>query len=436
MRRAPYLLAIAAVLPWAPACGAPPANVVIVTLDTTRADRLAPFGMMDVPMPHLERLAAEGTTFDRAITASPLTLPSHSTLFTGLLPPAHGVRDNADLPLAASRTTLAEVLGAAGFRTAAFVASAVLAPDRGLAQGFDTYGSVDLAAGRFQRPAGEVVDDAVAWLRSTGGSRFLLWVHLYDPHRPYDPPEPFRSRYSDPYVGEVAFAESQLGRLLDTLREQWLLDRTIVVVAADHGESLGEHGELEHGFSLYDGVVRVPLVMRVPGARPRRVAEVVGLADVMPTVLDLLGVAAPPGDGVSLAGLVKGEHTGLDLEAYSESLYPQRFGSRGLFSLRDARYKLIEAPVPELYDLERDPFEAHDIAGDRPQVVAAMRRRLAVLAGSTQEPLAGAVSRDLRERLAALGYVAPAGPTQPGRASSAVSRTWGRSAADPRRPPP
>lgn len=401
-------------LSWTVAEVRPPAlSVVIVTLDTTRSDRLTPYGLMDHSMPSLERLAREGTVFDQAISVSPLTLPAHSTLFTGLVPPRHGVRDNADEPLAPSQTTLAEVLRTQGFRTAGFVASAVLDSRRGLAQGFETYSGVPEASGHgpagLQRRADAVVDEASAWMRQVGRERFFLWTHLYDPHRPYDPPGAYGAS-ADLYTGEIAFAASQVGRLLDTLEQRGLLDRTIVVVAGDHGESLGEHGETDHGIFLYDGVVRVPLMIRVPGARPRRVPEVVRLTDIVPTVLDLLGLPAHPVDGVSLAGLVRGESAGLDLDAYSESLYPLRFGWSGIYALRDSRFKFIDAPKPELYDLAADPFERRNIVDERPAVASAMRQRARVIASSGRPagPVPGTalVPPDIRERLAALGYTA------------------------------
>ena len=409
-------LALGAVLWTFAAVSQPPLSVMLVTLDTTRADRLTPYGLMDRSMPSLERLAREGTVFDQAISASPLTLPAHSTIFTGLLPPRHGVRDNADKPLAPSHTTLAEALHAQGFRTAGFAASAVLDAGRGLAQGFDTYTGVDRPSGNglrgLQRRADDVVDDATAWLQTTTGERFFLWAHLYDPHRPYDPPPPYDG--AEAYTGEIAYAASQLERLLNALEERDLLDRTIVIVAGDHGESLGEHGETDHGVFLYDGVLRVPLMIRMPGARPRRVADVVRLTDIMPTVLELLGLSRQATDGVSLARVVKGESLSRDLESYSESLYPLRFGWSGIYALRDSRFKFIDAPTPELYDLATDPLELHNIVHERPAVAAAMRRRVrAIAASNSAAPTpSGEVSPDIRERLAALGYVA-VGPIEP-----------------------
>lgn len=392
---------------------AAPVGVVVITLDTTRADRLSFYGFMNVSLPHLERLAQESFVFEQATSVAPLTLPAHVSLFTGLLPPNHGVRDNAGPALDEAHTTLAETLVVHGFRTGAFVGSVVLDPARGLNKGFEEYRNLDGPNGQtpsLQRRADQVIDGAISWLNTVAGSRFFMWAHLYDAHRPYDPPEPYASIYGhNPYVGEIAFADSQIGRLLGALEQRALLARTIVIVAGDHGESLGERGERDHGIFIYQNVLRVPLMIRAPSLAPARVGEVVRLTDVMPTVLDLLGVPAPPVDGVSLVDLMRGRRRGLDLEAYSESLYPARLGLSPLRALRQGRFKLIDAPRPELYDLERDPFEERNIYGERRALAAAMTARAAAIAkgrGST----AGRdgrtlVTPELEARLVALGYI-------------------------------
>ena len=418
--RRPLLIALPAILGaavyglwWSRAQYVPITNsVVLITLDTTRADRLPAYGYMGASMPHLDRLAREGIVFDRAISVAPLTLPAHSSLFTGLYPPRHGVRDNASPALAAQHITLAELFQAQGFRTAAVVGSVVLDPDRGLAQGFERYGGVRAQdardPARRQRRADQVVDDALQWLDGVQG-RFFLWTHLYDPHRPYDPPEPFRS-VSDPYVGEIAFADSQIGRLLVALERRGLLDETLVVVVGDHGESLGEHGERDHGLTLYESVLRVPLIIRAPGFRAGRIGSVVRLVDLMPTVLDLVDITGPHVDGVSLTGLMSGKGPDLDLEAYAESLYRPRFGATPLRTLREARFKVIEAPRPELYDLARDPFETTNLYDQQRPLADVMIRRLHRMASMREEvdastQLPAQAPWDLRARLSALGYV-------------------------------
>ena len=415
-------IVVAALLLIATRRGPAPMGLLIITLDTTRADRLSPYGFMNVTLPHLERLAREGVVFDQATSVAPLTLPAHTTLFTGLLPPHHGVRDNGDASLEDSATTLAEILAARGFRTAGFVGSVVLDPERGLKQGFEVYKGVG-AAGRGtvetrQRRADVVMNDAIGWLDTVGESRFFLWTHLYDAHRPYDPPEPYRTTYGhNLYVGEIAFADAQIGRLLEALEQRQLLDRTIVMVTADHGESLGEHGERDHGIFVYEGVLRVPLVIRAPGLGAGRVNDVVRLTDLMPTALDLLGVPAPPADGTSLVDLMRGRRHDLNLEAYSESLYPERLGWSRLHALRSGRFKLIDAPRPELYDLEDDPFEERNIYDGRPTVAKPMAARLASMAATLTAPGASdqriEATPELRAQLGALGYVSAAVTSKP-----------------------
>jgi arylsulfatase A-like enzyme len=384
---------------------------VIITLDTTRADRLSPYGFMNVSLPHLERLARNGIVFDNATSVAPLTLPAHTSLFTGLVPPAHGVRDNASAPLSDDRVTLAERMRDAGFRTGAFVGSIVLDPERGLQQGFETYRGVPRdATDRRQRRGEEVVDDAVAWLEAVGGDRFFLWTHLYDPHRPYDAPEPYGLTYAhNPYVGEIAYADAQIGRLLDALERRRLLDRTLVIVTADHGESLGAHGERDHGIFIYEDVIRVPLIVRGPGLRPARVGEVVRLIDLMPTVLDIAGAPVPHVDGVSLTDLLAGRQRAPDLTAYAESLYPERFGWSALRSVRHGNMKFIDAPRPEVYDLADDPFEMRNLYDERRATAEMLGRQLAAFTarreGGHVSSRRSDASPEVQAKLAALGYL-------------------------------
>lgn len=385
-------------------------GILVITLDTTRADRLTPYGYMSASMPHLERLAREGVVFDQAISVAPLTLPAHSSLFTGHYPARHGVRHNASPALAETATTLAELLGQEGFRTGGFVGSVVLDRDRGLAQGFQTYAGVrdpSLRSPFGQRRADEVVDDAIRWLDDVDG-RFFLWTHFYDPHRPYDPPDAFQS-VSDPYVGEIVFVDSQIGRLLDALERRGVLRETLVVVVGDHGESLGEHGERDHGVLLYESVLRVPLIVRAPTFRPARVAAVVRLIDVMPTILDLAGVTAPSLDGISLTGLMAGTRVEPDLQAYAESFDMGQAGWPQRRAMRDGRYKVIDGPRQELYNLASDPFELQNLYDERQSLASVMIRRLRAVSGAGPTP-ASDVPPDIRARLEALGYLSPRQP--------------------------
>ena len=398
-------------------------NLLVITLDTTRADRLGPYGYSGIQTPNLDRLAREGVVFEQAATVAPLTLPAHSSLFTGKFPPEHGVRDNGGFFLNPRETTLAEVLKDRGFKTGGFIGAYVLDSKWGVNQGFDTYfDDFDLSKykaislGAIQRPGNEVVDHGLQWLDSVGSQRFFGWMHLYDAHSPYEPPEPYKTMYRGrPYIGEIAFVDSQVGRVLAYLDAHNLSDRTIVVVMGDHGESLHEHGEATHGFFIYESTVHIPLIIRAPFSEMRggrRVAEVVRSVDVMPTVLDMLGIAPPKGiEGVSVSSLMTGAAKELGLESYSEALYPlHHFGWSDLRAMRTGRYKLIASPRPELYDLQDDPGEQHDLFAQREALGNRMLDRLRQRESRFSKPdesqkQAAEVDPDARARLAALGYV-------------------------------
>ena len=389
------------------------ANVLIVTLDTTRADRLPPYGYQSASMPAIERLGDQGVVFLQAFTVAPLTLPAHCSLLTGLYPPHHNVRDNGDPPLDRSHPTLAEVLHGYGLRTAAFVATDVLAADRGLARGFDVYRdpfSAHSDAPTNRRPANEVIDEALGWLSDRDDSRFFVWVHLYDAHAPYRPPEPFRSRFAtDPYEGSLVFMDAQVDRLLQWLETHQQLARTLVVVAGDHGESLGDHGELEHGIFVYDSVLRVPLIMRGPGIPARRFVPVTSLVDVMPTILSLLRIPSIVTDGRDFAQGMIGAANVPERSVYSESMYPQQFGLSALRAVRVGGRKFIDAPRPELYDLATDPFEEHNLY-QTGSTASAMAARLDAFGEPRRAPGAATNGNvpdaERRRRLAALGYIA------------------------------
>jgi arylsulfatase A-like enzyme len=388
-----------------------PSNVILITLDTTRADHLPPYGSTAADMAAIDRLAREGVVFDEAMTAAPLTLPAHASVLTGRNPPDHGVRDNAGR-LAAEVPTLAALLHASGFRTAAFVSSVILDADRGLGRGFDLYSGVNGTGidqrRRRRRPADEVIDDVVTWLTSNEDSRIFAWVHLYDAHAPYALPEPYQTGYAaDPYSGALTFADSQIARLLAFLDSRRQLAHTAVIVAADHGESLGDHGEQSHGIFIYESVLHVPLIVRWPHIAPKRVTDLVRLIDLAPTILALEHVAAPPMDGTSLIPLLTGA-SHLELDGYAESMYPRRFGWSQLRSFRAGRFKLIEAPRPELYDLQTDPGERHDLYSLRPATARTLLARLQTFKIDAR-PAEGRDKAEVRERLASLGYIGSVG---------------------------
>ena len=418
---------IAAIQSQSAGAGGAQLNVLLITLDTTRADRLGPYGSTSTRTPNLDRLAREGVVFEDTWSVAPLTLPAHASLFTGLLPPRHGVRENAGFVLASSHVTLAEQLASEGFVTAGFAASVVLDESSGIAQGFETYvGGFRSHAGaspagvRLRRPADVVVGQAMSWWLERRPSRFFAWVHFYDAHAPYEPPEPFLGEYAGrPYDGAVAFVDEQIGVLLDFLDRQGVLDHTIVAVVGDHGESLGEHGEAQHGLFLYESVIRVPLIIRapVPGMAARRVSALTRIIDVMPTLEELVGVDPHPrSEGRSLVGLMRGRDAAPEREAYAENTYPgSRFGWGELRALRSGRFKLIATTRPELYDLERDPQEQENLFGERPRLARAMLARLTAVGGNASahrpSPLTASSERERREQLASLGYVGSGWPT-------------------------
>jgi len=401
-------------------------SVLLITLDTTRADRIGAYGFADIETPHLDRLAAEGVLFEQAQAVAPLTLPAHSSIFTGEFPPAHGVRDNGGFYLDDEHVVLAEILRDEGLRTGGFVGAFVLDAKWGIAQGFDHYfddfelgDTVRMALNEIERPAGEVTDAALAWLSEAPEARFFSWVHYYDPHSPYEPPEPFAERYRNrPYVGEIAYVDSQVGRLLAWLDENGRARDTVVIVMGDHGESLGEHGESGHGFFIYEGATRVPFIVRAPydTMQGHRVAEVVRAVDVSPTVFDLLAVEAGQEDrdasfqGASIVRLLTGS-TGPRLPAYAEAVYPRyHYGWSDLASLRVENMKYVAAPRPELYDLAADPGEVNNLYSARPDEADRMASMLKALESRWTDralpPQVDEIDPETRARLAALGYLA------------------------------
>jgi arylsulfatase A-like enzyme/Flp pilus assembly protein TadD len=396
-----------------------PANLLLVTLDTVRADHLGAYGYPGAETPALDRLAREGVRFAAASSPVPLTLPAHSSLLSGLLPPHHGLRNNGAGSFPADRPTLATRLAAAGYRTGAFVGSFVLDHRFGLARGFATYDDEmerDVSGGLAldaERRGDRVVDRALAWL---GENRqpFFLWVHLYDAHAPYTPPAPYGDRHpGKPYDGEVAFADAQVGRLLAELERLHLTASTVVAVAADHGEALGEHGELTHGLLLYEPTLHVPLLLRAPGLAARVVATPVSLVDLAPTLAGLLRQpltpeTAPGLDGRDLStALARGEEPPA-ADLYAETRYPTIFGWSPLSALRRRDRKFIQAPRPELYDLAHDPAEGTNLAA-QPQRAGETRGfadRLASLGASpkTATPAPLPADTEARARLESLGY--------------------------------
>lgn len=401
--------------------------IVLISIDTLRADRLPLYGYDGVETPHLDALAADGIVYENAISHIPLTLPSHASLFTGLLPPEHGVRDNIGYALdegaiqEGALPYLPALLQQEGYATGGAVSTFVLRGKMGLEVGFDFYeDSIEfrpgVGLGGMQRPGVETLGLAVEWLRGVAEQPFFLFFHMYEPHTPYAPPEPFRSRYADnPYDGEVATADQVVGDLISELRRLGVYDEALVVVLSDHGEGLGDHGEDEHGILLYREAIHVPLIVKLPIGRQgdpqhagQRVAAPVQLIDVLPTLGDLADLPLPDElAGRSLLDFLGedgGDPTLADRALYSETFYPRlHFGWSELVSLTDAEHQYIEGPDPELFDLVADPQQRSNVLRDRRRVFAGLRDRLATIDRELVAP--AEVDEESRAALAALGYM-------------------------------
>jgi arylsulfatase A-like enzyme/Flp pilus assembly protein TadD len=411
-----------------------PTNVVLITLDTTRADRMGFLGSERGLTPNLDALAKQSAIFTHAYSQVPLTSASHATILTGTYPQFHQVLD-FPMPLTKAIPYAPEILRAHGYRTAAFIGSLALDPTAGAPgfdRGFDIYDAGFQSKGirnqsRYQtveRRGGEVVARALAWLDKHPKGPYFLWVHLYDAHDPYDPPEPYKSRYAaQPYDGEIAYEDSAVGKLLRQLKVRGLYDKSVIAVMADHGESLGAHGEDTHGIFLYDETIHVPLLIKLPRGSGKQIENRVELVDVLPTLLQAVGIEIPKEiQGESLLGLMtmttmkggaaKGEGADAwrDRAAYAESDYPfLAYGWNALQSLRTGKYLYIQAPRRELYDQTADPKAEHNLASESVAVADTLAGRTDAFRQKTSSKLEAptvAVDMATRDKLAALGYVA------------------------------
>ena len=426
------------------AAGPAPPNVIVITVDTTRADRMGFLGSKLGLTPNLDALAHDSAVFTRAFSQVPLTGPSHASIFTGTYPQFNRMTDFQG-PLAPDLPYAPDILRSHGYHTAAFLAAIVLDPHNGLARGFergfDTYDAgfhkAQPGEDRYhssERRGAEVVAHALAWLNQHPQGPFFMWVHLYDAHDPYDPPEPYKSKYaSAPYDGEIAYADSAVGTLLSQLRERGLYDDAVIAVMADHGEALGEHGEDTHGIFLYDETIHVPLLIKLPGsaekrtdsaekhAAGKRIESRVELVDVLPTILQAVGISVPKEvQGESLLAMMKATpkpvaaegatETVPDRPAYAETDYPQQaFGWSSLRSLRTGKYLYIKAPRQELYDQSVDPKAEHDLSSSSTAVTSTLAGNLDAFrkkTSSNREGPQAAADPQAQEKLAALGYVA------------------------------
>lgn len=423
-------VAAAALFPAAllhPACSftqaaSPVRNVILITIDTLRTDRLGCYGGRKISTPTIDSLARDGVLFEKAYTPVPLTAPSHSSMMTGRYPITHGLRINGASVLSDQEVTLAELTRDRGMRTGAVVSCLVLESRFGLNQGFDFYYEEGISAAGSQhglwydeRKAVKSVDRAVKWLQAESDRPFFLWLHLFDPHHPYDPPPPFKESYKDrPYDGEVVYTDRALARFLDTVKALGRYDDSLIILAGDHGESLGEHQENFHGTFVYDVTMHVPLIVRAPGGgRGVRVPDIASTMDIMPTALEALGIPAPHGvEGFSLMPAVRGTGRVPARTIYLESIYPgTTYGWAEVKGVRMPGLKMIDLPQPELYDLEEDSRELNNLAGKDPRRMQIGREEYrdvtAQLAETARKDSATAdLDEEFRNRLLSLGYIA------------------------------
>jgi arylsulfatase A-like enzyme/tetratricopeptide (TPR) repeat protein len=398
----------------------PKAPVLVISIDTLRADHVPAYGYHDVATPALDALRRDAVLFENAYSHVPLTLPSHVTMLTGQLPPQAGVRDNTGYVLSADHPTLAERLGRSGYACGAAVSAVVLAKTSRIDRGFDFYDdNVEAAApglplGAIQRSGFESERIAEDWVGAHADRPFFFFLHLYEPHTPYAPPEPFASTYRQrPYDGEIATADAIVGKFLAFLKAKGLYDGAVVILMSDHGEGLGDHGEQEHGLLLYRESLHVPLLVKLPGRRRagESIARPVGLVDVFPTVLELVGLEAPPGiAGAPLLAPAAGAQ-GKPREIYSETLFPRyHFGWSDLAALTDDRYSYIHGPRAELFDIVADPGEKRDLSPGLPAAFRSLRAELLAIPRPRQAP--GASDPEQIRKLASLGYIGQASPSE------------------------
>ena len=391
-------------------------NVVLISIDTCRADHLSCYGFERETTPNIDRIAGEGFLFANAISPVPLTLPGHSSMLTGTIPPYHGVHDNTYYKLNESNVTLAELLKPNGFKTAAFVSAFVLDSRFGLDQGFDSYNDEfkdrTLTSNVAERRGGETSRAAVEWLNKNNNERFFMFLHYFDPHKEYDAPEPFGTRFMlEPYSGEVAYTDHCIGQVIDKLKELGLYNSTLIIITSDHGESLGEHGELTHGYFIYQSTIKVPLIFRIPGrSKGVRVGTNVSLVDITPTVCKLLGVSIPLEiQGRDLSGYFSKGNSEEERPLYSEALMPTEYDCNPLTGIVNGDFKYIQTTRPELYNLKSDPKETENLAGKQPQRARIMQEDLKQIMEtqlrSERSSERAYLDAESRARLESLGYV-------------------------------
>jgi choline-sulfatase len=410
-------------------------HVLLISIDTCRSDHLGCYGYPLDTTPNIDAIAKQGIVFENAVSPVPYTLPAHCSMLTGTIPPFHGVLDNSDYRLSKENTTLAELLKEKGFSTAAFVSSFVLDARFGMGQGFDLYddefAETSAAMGINQCSADESTRDAVAWLDKHRHEKGFVFLHYYDPHFTYDPPEPFASKFKevpqpdnvttpfgqalfDGYAGEIAYTDHCIGQVMGRLKQLGLYDSTLIIITSDHGEMLGQHGEGFHGYYVYQPAIEVPLIFKLPGkSTAQRIANTVGLVDIVPTVCAMLGIELPaPIQGQDLSPCFNGRPLpSAERHLFCQSLEPSKYNANSLLGVVTDEYKYIHTTRPELYDLLNDPNELSNIAGEQPDRLQAMDTALSQILAEATQPQANSragLDEETRQRLESLGYVSGA----------------------------
>jgi arylsulfatase A-like enzyme/predicted negative regulator of RcsB-dependent stress response len=391
-------------------------NVVLISIDTCRADYLSCYGYPRQTTPNIDKIARQGVIFKNVISAVPMTLPAHCSMLTGTIPPYHDVHDNLDYKLDESNVTLAEILKEHGFITAGFISASILDSQFGINQGFDFFND-RLEEGRnvglmVERGAAQTSRLAMAWLARHKSDRFFLFLHYFDPHFDYVPPEPFASVFADNlYAGEIAYADYCIGAVVQQLKDLELFDSTLIIITSDHGEMLGEHGELTHGYFIYQSAIKVPLIFRLPGRdKSKEIEDLVGLIDIVPTVCSLLNIKPPQVQGEDLCPYLIGKSAPhKERHLYTESLIPTKYNANGLLGVVDGQFKYIQTTRPELYDLVEDPQESRNLINQQPQQAKILESRLR---GILEQAVSGSradgktvLDEQVRKRLESLGYV-------------------------------
>jgi len=392
-------------------------NVVLISIDTCRADYLSCYGHARRTTPNIDQIAGQGVVFKNVVTAAPMTLPAHCSMLTGTIPPYHGVHDNLDYRLAESEVTLAEILKDHGFVTGGIISASVLSSQFGIGQGFDTFNDrfekAGMASLMVERRGGQTTRLALDWLGRHKDERFFLFLHYFDPHFDYEPPEPFASKFADNlYAGEIAYTDYCIAPVIQKLKELGLFDSALIIITGDHGEMLGEHGELTHGYFIYESAVKVPLIFKLPGQnKAREVEELAGLIDIVPTVCGLLDIAPPPRvQGKDLRPYLFGKSIlSNERHIYTESLIPTKYNANTLLGVVTDELKYIQTTRPELYDLARDPQESENLINQKPQQARVLQDRLRkILEESVPASIPGSktlLDEQSRKRLESLGYV-------------------------------